>query len=111
MVSSGWMVLSYFFQSIGELLISGLGLAMVAQLVPERLHGFIMGIWFLTSSAASVIAGYVASLTALEIDDLSSAVDTLPVYSEFFKDMGLFSLAVSVGMLLSAHWLNRMIAD
>lgn len=70
-----------------------------------------MGIWFLTSSAASVIAGYVASLTALEIDDLSSSVDTLPVYSEFFTDMGLFSLVVSVGMLLSAHWLNRMIAD
>lgn len=111
MVSSGWMVLSYFFQSMGELLISGLGLAMVAQLVPERLHGFIMGIWFLTSSAASVIAGYVASLTALEMDDLTSAVDTLPVYSGFFTDMGLFSLAVSVVMLLSAHWLNRMIMD
>lgn len=111
MVSPGWMVLSYFFQAIGELLISGLGLAMVAQLVPERLHGFIMGIWFLTSSAASVIAGYLAGLTALEIDDLSSAMDTLPVYSQFFTDMGLFSLAVAVCMLLSAHWLNRMITD
>jgi dipeptide/tripeptide permease len=31
-------------------MISGLGLAMVAQLVPQRLMGFIMGSWFLTTA-------------------------------------------------------------
>lgn len=45
-VSVNWLVLSYGLQSIGELMISGLGLAMVAQLVPQRLMGFIMGSWF-----------------------------------------------------------------
>lgn len=45
--------LSYALQSIGELMISGLGLAMVAQLVPQRLMGFIMGSWFLTTAAAA----------------------------------------------------------
>lgn len=36
-VSVSWLVASYGLQSIGELMISGLGLAMVAQLVPQRL--------------------------------------------------------------------------
>ncbi|WP_234418437.1 oligopeptide:H+ symporter [Dongshaea marina] len=34
-ISSGWLVASYGFQSVGELMISGLGLSMVAQLVPS----------------------------------------------------------------------------
>ena len=49
-VSVNWLILSYALQSIGELMISGLGLAMVAQLVPQRLMGFIMGSWFLTTA-------------------------------------------------------------
>ena len=36
----------------GELLISALGLAMVAALVPQHLMGFILGMWFLTQAAA-----------------------------------------------------------
>ena len=52
-VSVNWLVLSYGLQSIGELMISGLGLAMVAQLVPQRLMGFIMGSWFLTTAGAN----------------------------------------------------------
>ncbi len=56
-------------QSIGEaLMISGLGLAMVAQLVPQRLMGFIMGSWFLTTAGANIIGGYVANLMAVPSD-------------------------------------------
>ncbi|MFK0570778.1 oligopeptide:H+ symporter [Endozoicomonas sp.] len=110
-VAPGWLVLSYFFQAIGELLISGLGLAMVAQLVPERLHGFIMGVWFLTSSTASVIAGHVAGFTAVGTGEAATPLATLPVYSQFFTNMGLISLAVGLIMLFSAHRLDRMISD
>ena len=41
-VSSWWLVASYFFQSVGELLVSALGVAMVAELVPQAIVGFIM---------------------------------------------------------------------
>jgi POT family proton-dependent oligopeptide transporter len=56
-VSVNWLIISYGLQSIGELMISGLGLAMVAQLVPQRLMGFIMGSWFLTTAGANIIGG------------------------------------------------------
>ena len=108
-ISSNWLVLSYFCSSIGELLISGLGLAMVAQLVPERLHGFIMGAWFLTISAASVIAGYAAGMTSVEAGEAATALDTLPIYSQFFEAMGLIAVAVALMMFVTAPWLNRMV--
>ncbi|WP_299728346.1 oligopeptide:H+ symporter [uncultured Endozoicomonas sp.] len=110
-VSSSWLVLSYLFQAMGELLISGLGLAMIAQLVPSRLHGFIMGIWFLTSSAASVIAGHVAGMTVLDDDEVLTALDTLPIYSDFFTRMGVISLGVAILMMLFARKLHRMIVS
>ena len=110
LVSSNWIVLSYFFQSIGELMISGLGLSMVAQLVPERLHGFIMGAWFLTTSAASVLAGFLAGFTAAPAGDkAANALQTLPIYSHFFETIGLIAAAVALVMLVTAPWLNRMI--
>jgi POT family proton-dependent oligopeptide transporter len=48
----------------GEPLISALGLAMVAALVPQHLMGFILGMWFLTQAAA-LMGGYVATFTAV----------------------------------------------
>lgn len=38
---------------------------MVAQLVPQRLMGFIMGSWFLTTAGANIIGGYVANMMAV----------------------------------------------
>ncbi|WP_211829338.1 dipeptide/tripeptide permease DtpA [Kistimonas asteriae] len=109
-VSSGWIIASYFFQAIGELLISGLGLAMVAQLVPQRLTGFIMGAWFLTSAAASVIGGFIASMTTVPSSNGAvDALQTLPVYSKVFLEIGLAAAVMAGLMLLTAPLLARMI--
>ncbi|MBO1110172.1 dipeptide/tripeptide permease, partial [Plesiomonas shigelloides] len=88
LVSANWLVLSYLLQSVGDLLISGLGLAMVAQLVPQRLMGFIIGAWFLTSAGASVIAGYVASLTATP-GEVTDPLLSLHVYGHVFFPIGI----------------------
>ncbi|KEQ13209.1 oligopeptide:H+ symporter [Endozoicomonas numazuensis] len=111
LVDPGWIVGTYLAQSLGELLISGLGLAMVAQLVPKRMHGFIMGAWFLTSSAASVVAGYVAGFTAVDPGQAPTALETLPVYSHFFETMGLISAAVALVMFMTAPKLNKLMTS
>ncbi len=107
-ISSNWLVLSYFFQSIGELLVSGLGLAMVAQLVPQRMMGFAMGMWFLTSATAAVLAGWVATLTT----DSSNIVDpqqTLAIYSHVFGVIGYVTAAIALFTLIIAPKLTRVI--
>ncbi|WP_406702870.1 dipeptide/tripeptide permease DtpA [Sodalis sp.] len=107
MVSVYWLILSHALQSIGELMISGLGLAMVAQLVPQRLMGFIMGAWFLTTTAAAIIAGFVANLSAVP-SDVSDAHYSLRVYSHVFMQIGICTGVIAVLMLAFAPKLNRL---
>ncbi|MGF1834225.1 oligopeptide:H+ symporter [Photobacterium sanguinicancri] len=109
MVSVGWMVLVYLFQSLGELLISGLGLAMVASLVPQRLMGFTMGAWFLTQAASFIIGGYVATFSAAP-ENVTDPLQTLPLYTEVFQNIGLVTLAVAVVMALASPMLTRMMS-
>ncbi|MES4613231.1 MAG: dipeptide/tripeptide permease DtpA [Ewingella sp.] len=110
-VSVNWLVMSYALQSIGELMISGLGLAMVAQLVPQRLMGFIMGAWFLTTAAAAIIAGYVAGLTAVPATDITDSHASLAIYSHVFMQIGIATGVIALLMLLTASKLHRMTLD
>jgi len=109
-VSVNWLILSYALQSIGELMISGLGLAMVAQLVPQRLMGFIMGSWFLTTAGAAMIAGKVANLMAVP-NDVTDPHTSLAVYSHVFQQIGIATGVIALLMLITAPLLNRMTQD
>jgi POT family proton-dependent oligopeptide transporter len=108
-VSVNWLILSYALQSIGELMISGLGLAMVAQLVPQRLMGFIMGSWFLTTAGAAIIAGKVANLMAVP-ENVTDPLVSLEVYGHVPADW-YRTAVIAVLMLLTAPKLNRMTQD
>ena len=107
MVSIWWMVIIYGFQSIGELLISALGLAMVASLVPQRLMGFTMGAWFLTQATAFLMGGYVATFTAVP-KNVTAPLQTLPLYTEVFQNIGIVTLVIAVLMAITAPKLNKM---
>ncbi|SFN45923.1 proton-dependent oligopeptide transporter, POT family [Izhakiella capsodis] len=109
-VPVSWLVLSYALQSVGELMISGLGLAMVAQLVPQRLMGFIMGSWFLTTAGAALVAGNVANLMAVP-GDVTDPLESLRIYGHVFMQIGIVTGVIAVLMLLTAPLLNRMTQD
>jgi len=106
MVSSGWLVASYFFQSTGELLVSALGVAMVAELVPKHIAGFVMGMWFLTTAVAGFTGAWVGSLTALPTN-IQGGMESLMVYTKVFAIIGLITLSIAILMLLLVQPLNR----
>ncbi|HSE33947.1 MAG TPA: peptide MFS transporter [Pyrinomonadaceae bacterium] len=58
-VSPMWLVASYFFQTVGELCLSPVGLSSMTKLSPRRFVGQMMGIWFLASSVGNLIGGLV----------------------------------------------------
>ncbi len=58
-VSPWWLVVSYFIQTIGELLLSPVGLSSMTKLSPRKYVGQMMGIWFLATSVGNLIAGLV----------------------------------------------------
>lgn len=63
-VSPMWLVLVYFLQTIGELCLSPVGLSTVTKLSPGRMVGLMLGVWFLSISIGSYIAGLATGLFA-----------------------------------------------
>jgi POT family proton-dependent oligopeptide transporter len=59
--SMWWLVIAYFFHTMGELCISPVGLSMVTKLAPLRLASLMMGVWFLINFFANWIAGIIGS--------------------------------------------------
>ena len=60
------LVLSYLFQTLGELCLSPIGLSMVSRLAPTKIVGMVIGAWYLSSSLAFQIGGWIANLTTEE---------------------------------------------
>ncbi|HKR07797.1 MAG TPA: peptide MFS transporter [Gemmatimonadaceae bacterium] len=58
-VSPWWLVWSYFFQSVGELSLSPVGLSSMTKLAPFKFKGQMMGVWFMASALGNLIAGLV----------------------------------------------------
>lgn len=61
-----FLVLSYMFQTLGELCLSPIGLSMVSRLAPPKIVGMVIGAWYLSSSLAFQVGGWIANLTTDE---------------------------------------------
>ncbi|MDE3174026.1 MAG: oligopeptide:H+ symporter [Gemmatimonadota bacterium] len=103
-ISFWFMVAGYGFQSLGELLISGLGLAMVARYVGPKLRGFIMGVWFLATGISQYIGSYVATYASVP-QNVTSPVDTLPLYTNLFTKLGIVAV---IGTVIAAALIPYM---
>ncbi len=95
MVSSWLMVWGYGAISLGELLISGLGLAMIARYVPARMGGFMMGAYYVASGVAQYLGGLVATYASVP-RDITNPLETLPIYTNLFNKLGYAALACTV---------------
>lgn len=60
-VSMMWIILSYLFQTIGELCLSPVGISMVNKLAPVKFASLIMGVWLLNNFFAGYLSGLIAS--------------------------------------------------
>lgn len=58
-VSMLWLIVTYFFHTLGELCVSPVGLSSMTKLSPRRYVGQMMGIWFLAASLGNLVAGLV----------------------------------------------------
>lgn len=61
-VSMVWLILAYFFHTIGELFLSPLGSSYVSKLVPGRMIAFMFGMWYLAIAIGNKAAGSLGGL-------------------------------------------------
>jgi POT family proton-dependent oligopeptide transporter len=100
-VSSWIMVWGYGLYSLGELLVSGLGLAMIARYVPARMGGFMMGAYFVVSGISQYLGSVVANFAHIPAN-ITNPVESMAIYTSLFNKLGFAGIActlIAVAML------------
>ena len=105
----GWLFMSYVLQSIGELLISPIGYAMIGKLAPKQYQGVMMGSWMLVTGLASLFAGDFSGM--IPEPNGTTALATNPEYVKLFGALGAGSLVVGVALVVLIPFLRRLISD
>ena len=98
LVSPWWLTATYFLQTLGELFLSPVGLSAMTKLAPQRVAGFMMGVWFLSISIGDWAAGKAASF-----------YETMPLPQLFGVVAGL-SVAAAVLLALLVKPTVRLMA-
>jgi proton-dependent oligopeptide transporter, POT family len=104
-----WLFLSYVLQSIGELLISPIGYAMIGKLAPRQYQGIMMGSWMLVTGLASLFAGDFSGMIPEPTG--STAVATNAGYVKLFGALGAGSLGVGIALVVLIPFLRKLITD
>ncbi|MBL4774045.1 MAG: peptide MFS transporter [Alcanivoracaceae bacterium] len=98
-VSMFWLIIAYFFHTVGELCLSPVGLSYVSKLSPKKLVGMMFGVWFTANFFANLIAGYTASA----IDSINEEHGL----SAFFMLLTAIPIIAGVLMLLLTPFLKK----
>ncbi len=107
-ISPLWMVWTIFLYSLGELLISALGVAMVTRIAPQRMYGVMMGAWYLIAAAlASSLSSLVASLASIP-KNIHDPLMILNIYGNTFLYIGLAGLAATAVAFAVSPYIRRI---
>ena len=98
-VSPLWLVVVYFIQTVGELCLSPVGLSTITRLSPVRMVGLMMGVWFLSISVGSYIAGRTTQLFV---------AGTPEVLTRAFGIFAGITLAAALLLALLTPLINKM---
>jgi len=94
------------------LFMSPVGLSKITDLSPKRIVAFMMGIWFLSSSYAFQLVGFIGKQLAVESSDTQvSGLVSLPIYIDGFALISNYALGAGVLVLLMAPFLNKLMGD
>ena len=101
LVSPWWLVGSYFFQTLGEMFLSPVGLASMTALSPRKYVGQMMGVWFMSISLGNLIAG----LAGGHVDP--NKLEQMP---KLFAMTTIFLMAAAAVLALLIVPIRRMMA-
>ncbi|CEG57002.1 Peptide transport protein, POT family [Legionella fallonii LLAP-10] len=110
MVNPGWIVCSYVLQSIGELLISPIGYAMIGFLAPASMQGVMMGMWMLNTGVGATLSSYSSNLMITGHEN-SSPLITNAGYSHVFLILGLSAIVASMILFVLVSKLRALIQE
>ena len=118
-----WIVLIYLLHTLGELCLSPVGLSSVTKLSPQRIVGFMMGMWFFASAAGNYVASLIAKGTAgdpvLKIAEriyfqvMNLPEDTFTInqkngFMDVYTDVGLIAIGCGIFLAIITPLLRKL---
>ena len=91
-VGMQWLLLTYLFQTWGELALSPIGLSAFSRYGPKRYMGQMFGLWFLASAIGGVLAGLLGG------EALDGGLETISPIFEFMIQYYLIIAAALIGL-------------
>jgi POT family proton-dependent oligopeptide transporter len=98
--SAWWLIITYGVITVGELLLSPMGLSLVSKLSPVRITSLMMGGWFLATSIGNKLSGVLATLW-----------DGYENKANFFWVNFALLMFAAVIMFSMLRWLNRIMKE
>ncbi|HVS30369.1 MAG TPA: peptide MFS transporter [Thermoanaerobaculia bacterium] len=98
-VSPAWLIVTYFFHTVGELSLSPVGLSSITKLAPRDRVGQMMGVWFVGAALGNLLAG----LFAGRLESLAP--------SALFWNVAVYILVAAIVALLAAPFVKRLIGN
>ena len=95
-VAPWWLVGTYGLHTVGELLLSPVGLSTTTKLAPARYQGLMMGVWYVSLGLGSKLAGKVAGL-----------FETMPL-TRIFGSLFLATASAAVVLLILTPRIKRL---
>ncbi|MBF5059779.1 peptide MFS transporter [Candidatus Neptunochlamydia vexilliferae] len=108
--SFSWVAVSYIFQSVGEILISPIGFAMIGQLVPSKLQGVMMGTWLMIVGVAATLANHFSQMSFKQ-KELLDPLQTNPSFSDTFNLLGWGACLAGVILFFLYPFLRKLIQE
>ena len=110
MTSLNVFTLGYLVITFGELCLSPIGLSLMTKLSPKKLWGVMMGMWFLASAYGQYVAGLLGAGIA-EAGENSSLMDKLLIYTDGYKQLGLYAVIAGVILLIISPIVRKLMVD
>ncbi len=98
-VGMSWLIVTYFFHTVGELCISPVGLSSITKLAPPDRVGPMMGVWFIGAALGNLFAG------------LATASLGSQAPSALFRTVAIIVGITGIVALMSSPMVKRLTGD
>lgn len=95
-----WLIGTYGIVTVGELLISPIGLSLVSKVSPKSITSFMMGGWFLSTSIGNKLSGMIAGMW-----------DMFDNKAYYFLMNFVACLIAALAIFLLVKWLRNIISQ
>ncbi len=105
-----FVFLIYWIHTMGELMVSPVGLSVVTKMAPAKVVGMTMGAWFLYSGLSNYLAGVIARTTGAETlgGQLTDVAAAKAGYASVYTNVAYVAMGIAVVMFLISPIIKKL---